>query len=71
MVSITRQKEFFPGIPNIRYEGPDSKNRLAFKHYDANELVREADGEKTAKDRLRFSMTYWHTIRGGLSDMFG
>jgi xylose isomerase len=60
-------KEFFPGISKIRYEGPQSKNPLAFKHYNADERV---DG-KAMKDHLRFSVTYWHTIRGQLADMFG
>jgi len=60
-------KEFFPGISKIQYEGPSSKNPLAFKHYKADELV---EG-KPMKDHLRFSVTYWHTIRGQLSDMFG
>ena len=60
-------KEFFPGISKIQYEGPRSKNPLAFKHYNAQELV---EG-KPMKDHLRFSVTYWHTIRGQLSDMFG
>ncbi len=62
-----QSKEFFTGIPKIAYEGPDSKNPLAFKHYNAEEIV---DG-KSMKDHLRFSVTYWHTIRGQLADMFG
>ncbi|MCX6883758.1 MAG: xylose isomerase [Verrucomicrobia bacterium] len=60
-------KEFFPGISKIQYEGPKSKNPLAFKHYNPDEVL---DG-KTLKDHLRFSVTYWHTIRGQLADMFG
>jgi xylose isomerase len=60
-------KEFFPGISKIQYEGPSSKNPLAFKHYNPEELV---EG-KSMKDHLRFSVAYWHTIRGQLSDMFG
>lgn len=60
-------KEFFSGIPRIQYEGPSSKNPLAFKHYNPDELV---EG-KPMKDHLRFSVTYWHTIRGQLADMFG
>ena len=60
-------KEFFTGISKIQYEGPRSKNPLAFKHYNAEELV---EG-KAMKEHLRFSVTYWHTIRGQLSDMFG
>lgn len=60
-------KAFFPGIPGIQYEGPRSKNPLAFKHYNPDELV----AGKPMKDHLRFSVTYWHTIRGQLADMFG
>ncbi len=59
--------EAFPGISKIQYEGPQSKNPLAFKHYNPDEVV---EG-KTMKEQLRFSVTYWHTFRGGLSDMFG
>ena len=62
-----QSREFFPGISKIQYEGPSSKNPLAFKHYNPDELV---EG-KSMKDHLRFSVTYWHTIRGQLSDMFG
>jgi xylose isomerase len=60
-------KEFFPGISKIQYEGPQSKNPLAFKYYNADELI----NGKSMKEHLRFSVTYWHTIRGQLSDMFG
>ena len=63
----TESKPFFTGIPKIQYEGPKSKNPLAFKHYNPEELV---DG-KSMKEQLRFSVTYWHTIRGQLADMFG
>ena len=57
----------FPKISQIQYEGPQSKDPLAFKHYRPDELV---EG-KPMKDHLRFSVTYWHTFRGMLSDMFG
>jgi xylose isomerase len=57
----------FPDIANIPYEGPKSKNPLAFKHYNPDELV---EG-KTMRDHLRFSVVYWHTFRGGGSDPFG
>src|SRR6266542_6194213 len=63
----TKTKEYFPGISSIRYEGPRSRNPLAFKHYDPQEMV---EG-KRMKDQLRVSVTYWHTIRGQLADMFG
>jgi len=57
----------FPGINKIRYEGPQSKNPLAFRHYNPEELV---EG-KSMKDHLRFSVAYWHTMRGTGSDPFG
>ena len=65
-----RSKEMgqaFPGIDKIQYEGSDSKNPLAFKHYNAEELI---DG-KPMKDHLRFSVAYWHTLRNGGRDQFG
>ena len=58
---------YFPKIKKIRYEGPDSKNPLAFKWYNEDELV---EG-KSMKDHLRFSVVYWHTFRNPLSDPFG
>jgi xylose isomerase len=57
----------FPKISKIAYEGPNSKTALAFKHYNADELV---EG-RTMKDWLRFSVVYWHTFRNRLSDPFG
>ena len=60
-------KQFFPGIKKIRYEGPDSKNPFAFKHYNANKKV----GKKTMKEHLRFSVAFWHTFKGTGSDPFG
>jgi len=32
-------KETFPTIQKIPFEGPDSRNPLAFKHYNAGELI--------------------------------
>jgi xylose isomerase len=57
----------FPDIDRIPFEGPKSKNPLAFKHYDANELV---EG-RSMRDHLRFSVVYWHTFRGTGADPFG
>ena len=59
--------EAFPNISKIKYEGPKSRNPLAFKWYNPEEVV---EG-KTMKDHLRFSVTYWHTFRGMGADMFG
>jgi xylose isomerase len=57
----------FPDISTIPYEGPSSKNPLAFKHYNPDEMV---EG-KTMRDHLRFSVSYWHTFRGMGVDPFG
>jgi xylose isomerase len=59
--------EAFKSIKQIRYEGPKSKNALAFKYYNANEKV---EG-KAMRDHLRFAVCYWHTFRGTGSDPFG
>ncbi|MBN1476908.1 xylose isomerase [Candidatus Sumerlaeota bacterium] len=61
-------KVFFPEVKEpIRYEGPDSKNPLAFKHYQANRKILG----KTMAEHLRFAVCYWHTFKGLGSDMFG
>ena len=51
----------------IQFEGPDSKNPLAFKHYNAEEVI----AGKTMKEHLRFAGAYWHVMRNDLSDPFG
>lgn len=57
----------FPDVAKIKYEGPDSKNPLAFRHYKEDEIV---EG-KSMKDHLRFAVCYWHTFRGMGGDPFG
>ncbi|HEY2882159.1 MAG TPA: xylose isomerase [Pirellulales bacterium] len=57
----------FADIGKIKFEGPKSRNPLAFRHYDEAEIV---EG-KTMKDHLRFGVAYWHTFRGTGSDPFG
>ena len=58
--------EYFK-CPKIKYEGADSKNPFAFKHYDANSLI----GGKKMKEHLRFAAPYWHVMRNALADPFG
>lgn len=57
----------FPEIAPIRYEGPQSTNPLAFRWYNADEIV---EG-KSMREHLRFTVCYWHTFRGSGSDPFG
>ena len=61
------EKEFFPGIGQIQFEGRESKNPLAFHYYDADKVVMG----KTLKDHLRFAMAYWHTLCAEGGDQFG
>ncbi|GIW95107.1 MAG: xylose isomerase [Pirellulaceae bacterium] len=58
----------FPEVPaRIPYEGPQSRNDLAFRWYNEDEMV---EG-KSMKEHLRFSVVYWHTFRGTGADPFG
>jgi xylose isomerase len=57
----------FPDVSRIVYEGPESRNLLAYRWYNENERV---EG-KTMKEHLRFSVVYWHTFRGTGADPFG
>ena len=60
-------KEFYPSIPQVKYEGTTSKNPMAFKWYNPDEIV---DG-KPMREQLKFAMSYWHTMCAELTDMFG
>ncbi len=60
-------KEFFPNVPKIKYEGPESDNPFAFKFYNPDKKV----AGKTMREHLRFSIAYWHTMTGDGSDPFG
>lgn len=57
----------FPGLGPIAYEGPQTENPLAFRHYNPDELF---DG-KPLSAHMRFSIAYWHSFRGVGSDPFG
>ena len=58
---------FFPEIQKLRYEGRDSANPFGFRHYNPDEVV---EG-KPMREHLRFSVAYWHTMRGQGGDPFG
>lgn len=60
-------RSYFPNVPRITFEGRDSDNPYAFKHYDANRTI----GGKTMKDHLRFAIAYWHSFCGTGGDPFG
>ena len=58
---------FFGDIQKIKYEGPDSTNPLAFRHYNPDEVVLG----KRMEDHLRFAVAYWHTFTWPGGDPFG
>jgi xylose isomerase len=60
-------REYFPGIGRIQFEGLGSDNPLAFKHYDANRKI----GGKTMAEHLKFAVCYWHTFTNAGHDPFG
>ena len=60
-------REYFQGIGQIKYEGKDSNNPLAFKWYDAGKVI----AGKTMQDHFRFATAYWHTFCNTGNDPFG
>ncbi len=60
-------REYFPEVKEIIYEGPNSKNPLAFKHYNPDEKI----FGKRMEDHLKFCIAYWHTFTFLGSDLFG
>jgi xylose isomerase len=60
--------EYFPEIKNkIPFEGPESRNPLAYRYFDPERKV----GGKAMKDHLKFAVCYWHTFQGTGGDPFG
>ena len=61
------KKEYFQGINQIKFEGKESKNPLAFKWYDPEKVIA---GKKMA-DHFRFATAYWHSFGNTGGDPFG
>ncbi|NVN80570.1 MULTISPECIES: xylose isomerase [unclassified Vibrio] len=59
--------EFFKNINKINFEGAESTNPLAFRHYDADKMILG----KSMAEHLRFAACYWHNFRWGGADIFG
>ena len=59
--------EIFKNFPVVSYEGPQSKNSLAFKYYDPDRVIMG----KTMRELLPFSMAWWHNMSATGADMFG
>jgi xylose isomerase len=63
----TGEKEYFPGIGKIPFEGKGTDNPLAYRWYNENQMV----GGKTMKEHFRFAVAWWHTLCGTGGDPFG
>jgi len=59
--------EIFKSIPKISFEGPQSKNPLAFKYYDKDKMILG----KRMEEHLPFAMAWWHNLCANGTDMFG
>ena len=64
---VLGDKEYFKGIPKIKFEGKESNNPFAFKYYDENRVV----SGKTMKEHFRYAIAYWHSFCGTGGDPFG
>ena len=60
-------KEYFKSIGEIKFEGKESDNPLAFKYYNPEQIV----AGKTMREHFKFAIAYWHTFCGQGSDPFG
>lgn len=60
-------KQYFPQIGKIPFEGPESKNVMAFHYYDPEKVVMG----KKMKEWLKFAMAWWHTLGQASGDQFG
>jgi xylose isomerase len=67
MEILTKQKQYFKSIPQIKFEGRDSDNPFAFRWYDESKVV----AGKTLKEHFRFAVAYWHSFNANGSDPFG
>ncbi|MCR8668785.1 xylose isomerase [Aestuariibaculum sp. M13] len=66
-MALIGNKEYYKGIPEIKFEGKESDNPLAFKYYNPDQVV----AGKTMKEWFKFSVAYWHTFCAKGGDPFG
>ena len=66
-MAVIGNKEYFKGIGEIKFEGKDSDNPLAFKYYNPDQVI----AGKTMREHFRFAIAYWHTFCGQGADPFG
>jgi xylose isomerase len=56
MPIVLGDREYFPGVKKIGYEGPESDNPLAFRYYDENRVV----AGRTMREFFKFATCYRH-----------
>ena len=59
--------DFFKGISPVKYEGPESKNPFAYRHYNKDEIILG----KRMEDHVRPAVAYWHSFAWEGGDPFG
>ncbi|MFC4655674.1 xylose isomerase [Rheinheimera marina] len=59
--------QYFDQLQKIAFEGAQSSNPLAFKHYNASEKILG----KTMAEHLRMAACYWHNFCWNGQDVFG
>jgi len=61
------EKEFYKGIGPVSFEGKESDNPLAYKHYNPEQRVMG----KSMREHFKFAVAYWHSFCGQGGDPFG
>jgi xylose isomerase len=59
--------DFFKGIKPVTFKGPRSKDPLAYRHYNKDEMVMG----KRMEDIIRPAVAYWHSFAWEGGDPFG
>ncbi len=60
--------EFFKDIgKKLHTRAKNSTNPLSFKYYNPDEMI----AGKPMKEHLKFALSWWHTMGGDGTDMFG
>ena len=65
-MTVLGDKEYFKGIGDIKFEGKESDNPLAYKYYNPEQIV----AGKTMREHFKFAIAYWHTFCGQGGDPF-
>ena len=58
---------FFADVPKVAFEGPNTNNDFAYRHYNPDEVI----AGKTMAEHLRFAVAYWHSFAWEGGDPFG